>query len=84
MACGVPCVVTDVGDAAVMVADTGLVVPPRDAPAMAAAWRELLALPQTQRRELGRRARVRIEEHYSLEQIVAQYAAAWEQAAGRG
>lgn len=83
MACGVPCVVTDVGDAAVMVADTGLVVPPRDAAAMAAAWRKLLALPQTERRELGLRARTRIEEHYSLEQIVARYAAAWEQATSR-
>jgi glycosyltransferase involved in cell wall biosynthesis len=81
MACGVPSVVTDVGDAAAMVADTGLVVPPRDAPAMAAAWRELLAIPPDQRRALGQRARSRVEEHFSLTRIVARYEALSETAA---
>ena len=42
MACGVPCVVTDVGDSGWIIADTGLVIPPRDPEAMASAWRELL------------------------------------------
>lgn len=83
MACGVPSVVTDVGDAAAMVADTGLVVPPRDAPAMVAAWRELLAIAPDQRRALGQRARSRVEEHYSLTQIVARYEALSESAASR-
>jgi glycosyltransferase involved in cell wall biosynthesis len=73
MACAVPCVVTDVGDAARMVGDTGLVVPPRDAPAMAAAWGQLTALAPEQRQELGRRARARVEAHFSLDFVVRQY-----------
>ncbi|MCB1055663.1 MAG: glycosyltransferase, partial [Acidobacteria bacterium] len=67
MACGVPCAVTDVGESAIIVGDTGEVVPPQDPKALAAAVSRLLALPIEDRRELGRRARRRIVETYSLE-----------------
>lgn len=73
MACGVPCVVTDVGDSALIVGDTGSIVPPRNSQALADAWREIIAMGREQRDKLGRAARQRIEEHYSLAAIVASY-----------
>jgi glycosyltransferase involved in cell wall biosynthesis len=75
MACAVPCVVTDVGDAKRIVGETGLVVSPRNAPALAAAWGELLELGAEGRQELGRQARDRIETNYGLDAIVRQYEA---------
>ncbi|NLU50543.1 MAG: glycosyltransferase [Syntrophomonadaceae bacterium] len=43
MACGVPCVVTDVGDSSWIVGDVGVVVPPRDPHALAAGLKIALA-----------------------------------------
>lgn len=73
MACGVPCVVTDVGDSALIVGDTGRVVPPKDPEALADAWHELLTMTPGERVRLGLAARRRIEEHFSLPEAAAQY-----------
>jgi glycosyltransferase involved in cell wall biosynthesis len=73
MASGVPCVSTQVGEAPRIVGDTGMIVPPRDPVALRQAWQELAALGPQARAELGRRARRRIEEHYSIEAVVAEY-----------
>jgi glycosyltransferase involved in cell wall biosynthesis len=73
MACGVPCAVTDVGDSGLIVSDTGKVVPPRDSAALAKAWVDLLALPESERLSLGVRARQRIVDHYSVDKMVSAY-----------
>ena len=73
MACAVPCVVTDVGDSARIVGDTGRVVPPRDPSALAAAWLDLLAIGDEPRRDLGRRARQRIADSFSIDAVVRTY-----------
>src|SRR5262249_27075309 len=73
MSCGVPCVVTDVGDSSFVVGDTGQVVAPRDSEALANALRGMLEMRESQRREMGLSARRRIVEKYSLDAIVRQY-----------
>jgi len=75
MACGVPCITTDVGDAAEIVRETGWVAPPRDSPALAAALLQALTLPLEKRKELGIAARLRVEANYSLPSIVSRYVA---------
>jgi len=77
MACGVPCVVTDVGDSALLVGDTGKVVPPADTAAFASALATLLALSVKERAGLGERARARIEEHFSLPVMIDSYQDLW-------
>lgn len=73
MACGVPCVVTDVGDSRLIVGDTGKVVARRGAQALASAWRALIDLGAEGRARLGEAARRRIVQSYSLPAIVEQY-----------
>jgi glycosyltransferase involved in cell wall biosynthesis len=73
MACGVPCVTTDVGDAGRIVADTGRVVPIADPPALARAIIDLLDLDAPARAALGRRARARIQQHYSLPDVARRF-----------
>jgi len=73
MACGVPCVVTDVGDSAKIVNVTGIVVPPRDSQALADGWRRMIEMGAEARRKLGIAARKRIQNNYSLSTISGQY-----------
>lgn len=73
MAMGIPCVVTDAGDAADIVSDTGIVVPPRDPMALAAGLQTMLDKGTAERSRLGELARHRIERHYSIEMISAQF-----------
>lgn len=73
MSCSVPCVVTDVGDSAWIIGNTGTVVPPRNSGALANAWKDLIELGSEEREALGRAARARIIEHFSLDSVVAQY-----------
>jgi glycosyltransferase involved in cell wall biosynthesis len=80
MSCAVPCVVTDVGDSAWIVSNTGKVVPPKNAEALATAWKELIALDGEERETLGKSARARIVEFFSLDSVVTQYHKLYESA----
>jgi len=69
MACGVPCVVTDVGDSAWIVGDTGGVGPPDDPAALAAGWQTCLARDRAQ---AGKEARARIVGEFSVSCLARQ------------
>lgn len=71
MACGVPCVVTDVGDSAVIVGENGVVVQPASPEALRDAFVLLLNKVSL---ELSVAARTSIEERYSNERLVANTA----------
>jgi len=73
MACGVPCAVTDVGDSAYIVADSGFVAPPCAPEALANAIGRLVEIGQSGRQQLGVKARQRIETEFSLPAIVQRY-----------
>lgn len=73
MSSGVPCVVTDAGDSAEIVADTGRVVAKGDMEGLGRALVELLGLPEQTRRELGLRARKRVMCNYAIASVANEY-----------
>lgn len=79
MACGVPCVVTDAGDSAQIVGDTGEVVAVGDMAGLAQKTIKLLTRPVQQRCALGRQARERVENRYEIGQVVTRYEQFYEQ-----
>jgi len=80
MACETPCVVTDVGDAASIVGDTGWVVPPCDAEALADAIESaLIASQQIDWQERCELARKCIAEQFSIQRMLTAYSALWKE-----
>lgn len=73
MASGVPCAVTDVGDAAWLVGETGEVAPARDPRGLAAAVLRLAAEGPEGRERRGRAARRRILADFTLEAMLTRY-----------
>ncbi len=67
MACGTPCVVTDVGDSARILGATGAVVKAGDPGALATAWEEVLKRTDPEQRSACRR---RIVETFGLDSLI--------------
>lgn len=79
MACGTPCVSTDVGDASIIIGETGWVVPPCNSDALADAIESALLLAMNKSAWKARQqvARARVEEKFSLDSMLASYDKAW-------
>lgn len=73
MACGLPVVATDVGDAKLIVGAAGRIVPPRDRIALVAAIRALAVMSTEERAALGQAARDRVVTEFSLDRAVARF-----------
>lgn len=74
MAVGLPCVSTDVGEARHLMQDAGLVVPPSDPKALAAALEAIVNEPAGERQRLGDRAREIVMTNFGLDAVANQYA----------
>lgn len=83
MACGVYCVATDVGDAAYIIGETGVVVPPEQPEALArgieSGLREVASRGQGRAGEAGR---ARVLENFDLARMVQSYIAVWRRISG--
>jgi glycosyltransferase involved in cell wall biosynthesis len=77
MAHGLPAIVADIPENVEAIGDSGLAVPYGDEEAIASAFRRL-ALNGSERSELGARARRRIAEHFSVEHMIADTRAVYD------
>ena len=80
MACGTPCITTDVGDAGLIVGKTGWVVKPKDPKALANASIEALKEKQSNNESWGQRkdaCRQRIVENFTFEKMIKKYKEVW-------
>lgn len=80
LACGRPIICAVAGDAADVVtsAAAGLVCPPEDAEALAAAVRELRAMPAGQREQMGQSGRRAFLAHFTREALMERYVTLFE------
>lgn len=80
MACGTPCITTDVGDARLIVGDTGWVIPSSDSSALAKSIKS--ALEERNKypfawEERQKLARARVLKKFSIKKMISDYEETW-------
>lgn len=78
MACGLVPVATDCGGVREVIGDSGYLVPSHDSNALATALDRALLLPLDERERLGRAARERVVERFSLDATAYRYLAIYQ------
>lgn len=78
MSCETPCIVTDVGDAAYIVGNTGDIVPPNNPDALAHSMQKMaLTISKEGKYIKGKLARQRIIDNFSLQDMAKNYENLW-------
>lgn len=78
MSCGIPCVVTDVGDASYIVGKTGCAIPPRNPILLAKAIeKKINQISAKQWKEKKRDCRLRIKNNFSIKKMTFKYNNLW-------
>ncbi len=80
MACGTPCVSTDVGDASIILGDTGWIVPSKDSESLYSSVIKAAQEKESNHRSWLQRSiacRQRIVQKFSLEKMVKKYKEVW-------
>ncbi len=77
MACGTPCVVTNVGDAAFIVGKTGWVVPSKNPQKLASAIEKALSFIKKNSFKKNNKPRLRIKKNFSIKKMLNQYRIVW-------
>ncbi|HYF38301.1 MAG TPA: glycosyltransferase [Gemmatimonadales bacterium] len=84
-AAGLPIVATQVGGnhEVVREGESGYLVPPRDADALAAAMQRLMRLSESERRAMGARGREYVRTHYGLHRVADRWEGLYQEVLGR-
>jgi len=83
MSCAVPCVVTDIGDSAYLIAKSGISVAASNPEIFARALVELLDAGTERRSAMGKAARQRVEAEFSIGTVVHRYEALYREHVAR-
>jgi len=73
MACGIPCIAAEVGDAGHLIGSTGKLLEAMTPSTLAFAWWEWLDAGDVWRKDRGRQAMRRIRKHYSIDTVAKHY-----------
>ena len=80
MACGTPCVATDVGDARIIIGDTGWIVPPKNPHKLAKAIETAINEIKTKKKsKISYKARLRIKKNFEIMKMINSYNKLWSQ-----